>query len=131
MGSQQLLLIVVGVVVIGIMVIIGIVMFTDHSAATSRDAIANDLMHAASKAQLYKRRPRIQGGGGGSFVGFNLQTVFRTLTNANATFAINGTPTDSLIVIEGVGLMTGYDSVNPLKVSIDVYGERVEVKEVN
>jgi hypothetical protein len=131
MGSQQLLLIVVGVVVIGIMVIIGIVMFTDHSAATSRDAISNDLMHAASKAQLYKRRPRIQGGGGGSFVGFNLQMVFRTLSNANGTFAISGTPTDSLLVIEGVGLMTGYDSVNPLKVSIDVYGERVEVKEVN
>jgi len=131
MGSQQLLLIIVGVMVIGIMIAVGIVFFRDHASATNRDAIANDLVHAASNAQLYKRRPKSQGGGGGSFVGFQLETVFRTLSTLNGTFSLANTPTDSKVVMEGIGKEVGHDTVAPVKLSIRVLSERIEVVEVN
>jgi len=131
MGSQQLLLIILGMVVIGIMVAIGITLFTNQAAATNRDAIANDLVHASSAAQAYWRRPQILSGGGKSFVGFDLHWAFRTLSNDNGTYAIAGALTDSLITIEGVGNNTGRDSATPVKVAIRVYPSRIEVQEVN
>jgi hypothetical protein len=130
-GSQQLLLIVVGTLVVGMMVIIGITLFVDHAAATNRDEISNDLIHAASIAQAYHRRPLIMGGGGGSFVGFDLRTVFRELQNMNGHYSVFGTPTDSTIVIEGLGTQPGYDNAQLVKVSIRVYPSRTEVNEVN
>ncbi len=131
MGTQQLLLIVIGTVVVGIMVAVGIAMFSDNSSSQNRDAIANDLIHAASKAQSYWRRPKIMGGGGNSFRGFDLRTAFVKLGNENGTFTIDGTPSDSLITISGTGMESGYDDSRPVKVSIIVHQSETEVLEVN
>lgn len=131
MGSQQLLLIILGMVVIGIAVVVGISLFNDHASATNRDAVANDLVHASSIAQMYRKKPMSQGGGGGSFIGFDLRTAIKALQNNNGIFTVTGTVTDSLIVIEGTGTQPGYDNALPVKVSIRVYGFRTEVEEVN
>ena len=131
MGSQQLLLIILGTIVVGIMVIVGISLFNDHAAATNRDAVANDLVHAASYAQMWRKKPVTQGGGGGSFAGFNLRWVFRDLENTNGTYSIFGSGSDSLIIIEGVGSQPGYDGTEPVKVSIRVFDVRTEVNSVN
>ncbi len=131
MGSQQLLLIILGMVVIGIAVVVGISLFNDHASATNRDAVANDLVHASSIAQMYRKKPFSQGGGGGSFIGFDLRTAIKALRNDNGVFIVTGTVTDSLIVIEGTGTQPGYDNTLPVKVAIRVYGFRTEVEEVN
>ncbi len=131
MGSQQLLLIIVGTIVVGIVVAVGITLFIDHASATNRDAVANDLIHAASSAQAYYRRPVVLGGGGSSFVGFDLRTVFINLQNMNGTYSLFGAPTDSVLVIEGLGTQPGYNNTLPVKVSIKVYSSRTEVNEVN
>lgn len=131
MGSQQLLLIILGTIVVGIAVLVGISLFNDHASATNRDAIANDLVHAASVAQMWRKKPVTQGGGGGSFVGLDLRLVFRDMRNANGTYAVFGSATDSLIIIEGVGTLPGYDGEQPVKVSIRVFDVRTEVNEVN
>jgi hypothetical protein len=128
-GSQQLLLIILGTVVMGVMVLVGIGLFIDHASATNRDAVASDLVHAASVAQAYQRRPVILGGGGGSFAGFDLRTAINS--NMNGTYAIFGAPTDSVLVIEGIGVQPGYDANSPVKVSIRVYSSRTVVNEVN
>ena len=66
MGSQQLLLLIVGVLMVGLMISVGIIMFADNAAASNRDAVANDLAAYASKAQVVlSRDPRCLGGGGG------------------------------------------------------------------
>ena len=131
MGAQQLLLTLLSVIVIGFAIVVGIDMFRDHTAATNRDAVANDLVHAASYAQLYKRKPKIQGGGGGSFIGFRLESVFKTLKNTNGSYSILGSATDSAVVFEGLGTQSGYDNTTLVKVTIKVYAENVEVVEVN
>jgi hypothetical protein len=129
-GSQQLLLIIVGTIVMGIMILVGISLFIDHTSATNRDAVSNDLIHAASMAQAYQRRPVILGGGGGSFVGFDLRTAMG-LSNENGSYSVFGAPTDSVLVLEGLGSQPGYDANAPVKVSVKVYSSRTVVNEVN
>ncbi len=131
MGSQQLLLIILGMVIVGIAVVVGISLFNDHASATNRDAVANDLVHASSIAQMYRKKPATQGGGGGSFIGFDLRNAIRELRNNNGTYVVAGAVTDSMIIIEGTGNQPGYDNALPVKVSIKVFGFHTEVNEVN
>ena len=69
MGQQQLLLIILGVIVVGIAVAVGITMFTDNAVNANRDAVTNDLVNLAARAQQFYRRPTALGGGGNSFIG--------------------------------------------------------------
>jgi len=67
MGQQQLLLIILGVIVVGIAVAVGITMFQDNAVSANRDAVTNDLVNLAARAQQFYRRPTALGGGQGSF----------------------------------------------------------------
>ena len=69
MGQQQLLLIILGVIIVGLAIAVGITMFRDNAVSTNRDAIANDLMHLAAKARHFYKRPTSLGGGGHNFTG--------------------------------------------------------------
>ena len=53
MGQQQLLLIVLGVIIVGIAVVVGINVFTASAASSNRDAITSDLTNLASLSQEY------------------------------------------------------------------------------
>lgn len=114
----------------GLMILVGISLFIDHTSSTNRDAVASDLIHAASVAQAYQRRPVILGGGGGSFVGFDLRAAI-SLSNMNGSYSISGAPTDSVLVIEGLGSQPGYEASAPVKVSVKVYSSRTVMNVVN
>jgi Tfp pilus assembly protein PilE len=64
MGQQQLLLIILGVIIVGIAIAVGITMFRDNSVSSNRDAMSTDLLHLAAKARHYYKRPTSMGGGG-------------------------------------------------------------------
>lgn len=106
MGQQQLLLIILGVIIVGIAVAVGITMFQDNALSASRDAITADLVNLASKAQQYYRKPASLGGGGNSFTGITAVTTIvgaAVATNDNATYSISGTTTATAIVFVGTG----------------------------
>ncbi len=67
MGQQQLLLIILGVIIVGIAVAVGITMFQDNAISANKDAVTNDLVQLAAKAQQYYRKPVALGGGGNTF----------------------------------------------------------------
>jgi hypothetical protein len=67
MGQQQLLLIILGVIIVGIAVAVGITMFQDNALSANKDAVTNDLVQLAAKAQQYYRKPVALGGGGNTF----------------------------------------------------------------
>ena len=75
MGQQQLLLIILSVIVLGIAVAVGITMFSDSSINVNRDALTNDLAALASRAHQYFRRPSYLTGGGNSFAGLTYSIV--------------------------------------------------------
>lgn len=126
MGQQQLLLIVLGVIIVGIAVVVGINVFTASASAANRDAVISDLTNLAAMAQQHYRKPGALGGGGNSFDGS---------TSANAvTWAVPGslvrTPNMSVDVVPtiaaqqvtlvGVGTEVGNDGVENVKVTMVV-----------
>jgi Tfp pilus assembly protein PilE len=108
MGQQQLLLIILGVIVVGIAVAVGITMFTDNAISANRDAVTNDLVNLAARAQQFYRRPTALGGGGNNFTGLTadaagLRKLTNRATNANGTYSITSAGTGTGVVLQGVG----------------------------
>ena len=105
MGQQQLLLIVLGVIIVGIAVVVGINVFTASSVNANRDAVISDLTTISAMAQQYYRKPIAMGGGGNLFTGFTIPTsllqtanmsanVVPTVTAQGITFVATGTEND-------------------------------------
>lgn len=69
MGQQQLLLIILGVIIIGVAVAVGISVFTASATAANRDAVSSDITNLSSMAQQHYRRTTNMGGGARSFDG--------------------------------------------------------------
>ncbi|MGB5874877.1 MAG: hypothetical protein WBG01_03065 [Bacteroidota bacterium] len=133
MGQQQLLLIILGVIVVGIAVAVGITMFNDSATSANRDAVTNDLINLASRAQQFYRRPTALGGGGGSFSGLS-STGIKLLTKTSGTSMINGngeytilSASSSAVSLQGEGTETGNDGTNPTKVVMDVWADSAKV----
>jgi Tfp pilus assembly protein PilE len=113
MGQQQLLLIILGVVVVGIAVVIGITMFQDNAISANRDAVTSDLVYIGARAQEFYRRPYPLGGGQKSFkkkdgTPMKLGDLVGPVTgdewaNPNGTYSIEGTPTDEEVTLKGIG----------------------------
>lgn len=85
MGQQQLLLIVLGVIIVGIAVVVGINVFTASSSQANTDAVIADLTNLASLAQQHYRKPEALGGGGNSFKGWKIPASLDTTGNGNYT----------------------------------------------
>jgi len=72
MGQQQILLIVLSVILVGIAIAVGITMFQAQAKQGNIDAIISDLNNLGSVAYQYRIRPITMGGGGGSFIAFGV-----------------------------------------------------------
>ena len=84
MGQQQLLLIILGVIIVGIAIAVGLQLFQAGSVGANQDAIVNDIMNIAAHADQYRIRPSTMGGGDGEFVGYTLPQ--RLAETGNATY---------------------------------------------
>ena len=121
MGQQQLLLIILGVVVIGIAILVGVAMFQDNALDHNRAQVINDLKMLGAKAQHYYTRPMTMGGGSKSFVGLTadargigLLAGVKFTDNANGTYLIKPPGgTDANVVLEGVGKVMMSDETYP------------------
>jgi len=117
MGQQQLLLIVLGIIIVGVAIVVGINLFTATAADAKRDNVINDLIHLASEAQRYYKTPRAMGGGSLSFIDWKIPNQLST--NADGNFIISEAIQTNQVVIVGTGneVVTANDSV---KVKITV-----------
>jgi Tfp pilus assembly protein PilE len=122
MGQQQLLLIILGVIVVGIAVAVGITMFQDNAQSANRDAVTNDLVNLAARAQQYYRRPTALGGGQGSFATVELEDLTSKPSNANGTYVLSS-PTATSVILTGTGVETGLDGSGLVEVEMTVYAD--------
>ena len=67
MGQQQLLLLVLGIVIVGLAVVVGIQAFGENQKKANADAMVNDGVRLASDAQAWALKPQAFGGGAGDF----------------------------------------------------------------
>jgi hypothetical protein len=129
MGQQQLLLIVLGAIIVGIAIIVGLNMFSSGAVQGNIDAVTQDVMTITSRAQEWWRKPAQMGGGGrswtgidavanGEFTGINFPD---STVNGTYTIAIQG---DSAIVVTGTGVEIGA-SGNLIQVQVTASSDNI------
>jgi Tfp pilus assembly protein PilE len=124
MGQQQLLLIVLGVIIVGIAVVVGINVFTASSQNANRDAVISDLTTLAAMAQQHYRKPVAMGGGGNAFDASKGATAAWDIpasldTTANGIYTRTAVSADN-VTLEGVGNEIGNTGGLPVKVTMVV-----------
>jgi hypothetical protein len=115
MGQQQLLLIVLGVIIVGIAIVVGINLFNANAETSTQDSIVSQGTNLGAMAQQYYKKPIALGGGGNSFTNgpnntdfedyFNsLPANLRTSTDASWGIAVS----DSQVVFTATPLDDAY-----------------------
>ena len=113
MGQQQLLLIVLGVIIVGLAITIGISLFSSNAQSANRDAVIGDLDNLGSLARKYYISTISLGGGDQSFTGWTIPSALST--NGNGTF--EATVSDQQVVIVATGIQIGKDGTTQVKVT--------------
>ena len=71
MGMQQILLILLSVIIVGIAVTFGLQMFHINAVNNNRNAIIADINNIAANSLAFIRAPRIMGGGEGNWIPYD------------------------------------------------------------
>jgi hypothetical protein len=116
MGQQQLLLIILGVIIVGIAIAVGLSLFSAQSIQSNKDAIINDLNNIAAQAYQYKVRPASMGGGQGSYVGFTIPS--KMATNENASYAASGASATAVTITS----ISAANTTNKVTATVDSDG---------
>ena len=133
MGQQQLLLLVLGIVIVGLAVVVGIQAFGENQKKANSDALVNDGVRIASDAQAWNLKPAAFGGGDGSFEEVSLPKLGYTLStgaadakcptgqyeNLNGCFALSDQAAGKVVI-------TGTSAANKNQVVVTVTGTKPE-----
>lgn len=87
MGQQQIMLIILGVIVVGIAIGVGIAEFGSESVSANKDAIINDLNNLSINAFQFKMLPTSMGGGSSSYATYVIPS--KLVSNADASYAVS------------------------------------------
>ncbi len=117
MGQQQLLLIALAVLIVGIAVVVGINRFSTSSSSSNRDAVVIDMANLGSLAQQYYRKAKALDGGGNSFKEWTIPT--QSDSTGNGTYSTTVVAAQSVTIV-GTGNQVGNDGTNPVKVTMIV-----------
>jgi hypothetical protein len=100
MGQQQLLLLVLGIVIVGIAVVAGIQAFSEGRAKAQQDAAVSDAMRIISDTQAWKLKPQAFGGGDDGTeswqtvnlkaLGYPVETSSSVYVTTNGCFSLSG-----------------------------------------
>lgn len=109
MGQQQLLLIIIGVIIVGIAVAFAMNLFRSSAIDHKRDLVMNECQNLASMALTYSKKPREFGGGGNSFTGWDVPGNLKNTVSGNYTADVQA----DKVIITGTGneVVNGTDSV--------------------
>ena len=123
MGQQQLLLIILGVIIVGIAIAVGLSLFSAQSIQSNRDAIINDLNNLADQAYQHRIRPASMGGGNGAYNTSTGGTAFtipsKMSSNENATYVPTIDDADNVTIVA----TSAQDASNTVTATIDSNGK--------
>jgi len=106
MGQQQLLLIVLGVIIVGIAVVVGINLFNANAEESAKDGVVSDCTNLGAMAQQYFKKPVSMGGGGNDFTGFVVPT--NLASTANGTYSASGQSATNCTITGTPPVVSGY-----------------------
>ncbi len=86
MGQQQIIILVLGTVIVGIAIAVGVLLFQSNNISSNKDALMADLNNVLADAQAYYLKPSCLGGGNRSFTGYLIPSRMGTTDNGTITF---------------------------------------------
>ncbi len=72
MGQQQLLLLILGIVIVGLAVVVGLQAFERNQEKAAGDAMVSDAMRMIADSQVWALKSPMHGGGGNAYTGLTL-----------------------------------------------------------
>ena len=123
MGQQQLLLIVLGVIVVGIAVVVGINLFNANATSANRDGVISDLNNLSAMAQQHYKKPTSMGGGGNQFTGWTIPTGLDSTANGTYAETVGATS----VTIVGDGTEIGNDGSTVVQATATVTANSISV----
>jgi hypothetical protein len=131
MGTQQILLIVLSVIIVGAAIAVGITMFNNQSYSSNKTAIAADAQNFASQVVQYYKTPASQGGGDrkiptgtdaaktiANFIGWGDTATYKN-DNGWYTLAVTSSGASGEVTITGVGREKNGDKVPKIETKIE------------
>lgn len=123
MGQQQLLLIVLGVIIVGIAVVVGINLFNTSAEESAKDTLISEGTNLGALAQQFYKKPVEMGGGGGKFNGGDGFAIPEKLdTTAAATWSASVTA--QKVTLTG----KPRDAAYTWKATVEVFPDRIVPK---
>ena len=121
MGTQQILLIVLSVIIVGVAIAVGITMFSNQAYNANQQAVSGELQNYASQVIQFYKTPTSQGGAGqdstnvtianvATFIGFTSDDD--GLSTDNGEFRVTAASGNS-VTLKGLGKELK-DAKNPL-----------------
>lgn len=129
MGQQQLLLIVLGVIVVGIAIYLGFGMTSSYAVSANRDALITDMVNLSNMAMAYYRKPKFFGGGGHSFAGWELPDYYSKYESGRIRFTYQANK--NRIRLIGRGTEIGNDGKNVVRIRGFIYEDRFQTETLN
>lgn len=127
MGSQQLLLIVVGVIVVGLTIYSGINIAREYMENSNREQIIASLYDLGLMAQQHYKKDASQGGGGKTFSGWEIPQQLRT-TQAGTFDAV---VTIDAVNLSGSGTVIGRNGITVVRATARVDQDGIRVTIIN
>lgn len=111
MGSQQLLLIVLSILLVGLVIYSGFKFTNKYYQNSDREILLSRISSLHNSATHYRKKVIEFGGGGGSYEGWKVSQDELNLGDASIEFVIH----DDKITFFAVGNSTGWDGVENTK----------------
>jgi len=117
MGQQQLLLVILVTIIVGIATVVAINTFSSAADSANLDAVRQDMLSMASSAQQYYMKPEALGGGGNKFDGISMDNLGGVpgtvesdgdLINQNGTYQLSSTSGQSFTITAAPASADGY-----------------------
>jgi len=125
MGQQQLLLIVLGVIIVGIAIVVGINLFNANAEESAKDTLVSEGTNLGAMAQQFYKKPVALGGGGNAFntsngapASFSVPTNLTTSSVGPGTWAATPAAQSCSIVFTPASANWPYSSITNCTVTV-------------
>lgn len=112
MGQQQLIIIVLIALLVGLSVSVGLRYMSANNQSREVDLIMQQMNTIVGEAKQYALKPRSLAGGEGSFHGFIPDNILLNTDRVRISFTVGS----DWILMQGYGSVEGWDGKNPVQV---------------
>lgn len=127
MGSQQLLLIALGVIVAGLMVFAGISITHAYLESSNREQIVANMYDLGLMAQTYYKKHSTAGGGGTTYTGWTIPWEMRNTSAGTFTATVHATRVN----LRCNGKYTGRNGTSVVRVTARINDDGIRITIVN